>query len=250
MSISPVTVAFARSLDATDFDIGILGALPTGVLFMQLLAAVAVTHLHHRKPLWFRITIGHRLVLLPVALGPWLWPDVPGSFWIVLLLALSAINHALMHFASPLWLSWMGDYLPHQDLNRFWGTRELWMQWSAALSMLATALLFFRAGLEFREAFALLISIGAVLGVCDILFFIPVEEPPIQRPARIRLKKMLWAPFRQTDFRSFIFVSCFYNLAAMIGAPFISLFLMDYVGMDLFHVLILWTFSWIGGAVF
>jgi MFS family permease len=35
----------------------------------------------------------------------------------------------------------------------------------------------------------------------------------------------------------------------MIGAPFISLYLLKYVGMDLFQVMILWTFSWIGGAI-
>ena len=35
----------------------------------------------------------------------------------------------------------------------------------------------------------------------------------------------------------------------MVGAPFISMYLLEHVGMDLFHVLLLWTISWVGGAL-
>jgi MFS family permease len=35
----------------------------------------------------------------------------------------------------------------------------------------------------------------------------------------------------------------------MTGAPFISLFLLQYVGMDLLHVMLLWACSWVGGAL-
>lgn len=249
-SISPATVAFARSLGATSLHIGILGALPTGVLFMQLLAALLVNHLHYRKPLWFWMTIAQRLVLVPAALGPWLYPDVSAAVWVVLLIASSTLNHAMMHFTTPLWLSWMGDYLPHVGLNRFWGGRELWMQWTAALSVLASSLLFYKSGLDIRAAFALLIMTGAVCGVCDILLFTRIEEPAVHRMETPRFADVVLGPFRQRDFRSFIWFSCFFNVAAMVGAPFISLFLLDYVGMDLFHVLLLWTFSWVGGAIF
>jgi hypothetical protein len=42
---------------------------------------------------------------------------------------------------------------------------------------------------------------------------------------------------------------CFWNFAAMAGAPFISLYLLSNVGMSLFHVMLLWTISWVGGAM-
>jgi MFS family permease len=38
-------------------------------------------------------------------------------------------------------------------------------------------------------------------------------------------------------------------MAAMIGAPFISLYLLEVVNMDLFRVIMLWGVFWIGGAV-
>jgi predicted MFS family arabinose efflux permease len=123
------------------------------------------------------------------------------------------------------------------------------MQWTAALALLANAWFFFESGIDVRAAFAGIIILGAVLGVTDILLFIRVEEPPVRRLPEPKLWDTLAGPFRQRDFRTFILYSCFWYLAAMVGAPFISMYLLEYVGMDLFHVLMLWTISWVGGAV-
>lgn len=249
LTTSPATVQFARSMGATGLHIGILGALPMGLVCVQLLAAVAVQRLRRRKPLWLAVSLVQRTIFLPAALGPWLLPQVDDEIWIWTLLALTALNHAMLHFATPLWLSWMGDYLPHKGLNRFWGLRYSSQQWTAAVALLANALFFFKSGVDVRGAFAAIITLGAVLGVSDILLFLRVEEPPLRRAARSKLWDALTGPFRQSDYRGFIFYSCFWNLAAMVGAPFISMYLLEYVGMDLFHVLLLWTVSWVGGAL-
>lgn len=249
LTTSPATVQFARSMGATGLHIGILGALPIGLVVMQLFAALATSRLSRRKPMWFWVSIFQRLVFLPAALGPWLWPQVPDVVWIWTLIALTTLNHGLLQFATPLWLSWMGDYLPHQGLNRFWGARHSAQQWMAAAALLANSLFFFKSGIDVRAAFAAIIILGATFGVIDILLFIRVVEPPVKRLARPNLWNVLAGPFRQRDFRSFITFSCFWHLSAMVGAPFISMFLLEHVGMDLFHVLLLWTLSWVGGAV-
>jgi len=248
LTTSPATVQFARSMGATGFHIGILGALPVGLVFTQLLAALAVNHVRYRKPVWFWISIVQRLIFLPAALGPWLWPQVPDPVWIWTLIALTFVNHGLLHFGTPLWLSWMGDYLPHKGLNKFWGVRHSSQQWMAAAALLANALFFFQSGVNVRAAFAAIIALGAVLGVTDILLFIKVEEPEARHIEEPKLWDVLAGPFRHRDFRSFILFSCWWHLSAMVGAPFISMFLLEYVGMDLFHVLLLWTLSWVGGA--
>jgi len=249
LTTSPATVQFARSMGATGLHIGILGALPLGLVCVQLLSAIAVQRLARRKPLWLCISLVQRTIFLPAALGPWLWPEVDDATWIWTLLLLTALNHGLLHFASPLWLSWMGDYLPHKGLNRFWGLRHSSQQWTAALALLANALFFFKSGVDVRAAFAAIIALGAILGVTDILLFLRVEEPPMRHAPTARLWQALAAPFRQRDYRGFIFYSCFWNLAATVGSPFISMYLLEYVGMDLFHVLLLWTIAWVGGAL-
>ena len=249
LTTSPATVQFARSMGATGLEIGILGALPLGLVCMQILAAVGVQRLSRRKPLWMAVSFVQRTIFLPAALGPWLFPQVDDLVWVWTLVGLTAVNHGLLQFGTPLWLSWMGDYLPHKGLNRFWGIRHSTQQWTAAAALLANALCFVQADVDVRQAFAAIIVLGVVLGVGDILMFIRVEEPPLGSVPGTSLWNALADPFRHRDFRGFILYSCIWNLAAMVGAPFISMYLLEHVGMDLFHVLLLWTISWVGGAV-
>lgn len=249
LTMSPATIEYARSLGASGFHIGVLGAIPAAMLFMQFVAATVANHLNHRRALWLRVSILQRLAIVPLALAPLLWDGVDPSTWVWGLILATAVNHALLHFCTPLWLSWMGDYLPHVGLNRFWGVRHLWMQWAAAASLLGGALLFRQSGLDIRTAFAVLIVVGASFGIADLLCFLRIDEPPVTRVTKPRLGKVLSAPFLERGFRSFIAYTCFWNLAAMVGAPFISLYLLAHVGMGLFQVLLLWTLSWVGGAV-
>src|SRR5262245_5636662 len=173
LTTSPATIEFARQMGAGGLHVGILGALPIGLLFMQLVAALIATRLPRRKWLWFWVSIAQRLVFLPAALGPWLYPDAPGSVWVWMFIGLTAANQALLHFSAPLWLSWMGDYLPHEGLSQFWGVRHRWTQWTAAASFVFVAILFFKSGIDIRHAFGVIMTVAVVLGVCDILLFIP-----------------------------------------------------------------------------
>ncbi len=248
LTTSPATVEFARELGGTEFHVGILGALPVALVGMQLVAALLASHFARRKPVWFWVSIVQRLVFLPAALGPWLWPEAGNAFWIWLLVGLTTLNHGLLHFGTPLWLSWMGDYLPHRGLNNYWGRRHFAQQWTAAAALLANTLFFYHSGVNVRGAFAAIIVLGSVLGVADILLFIRIPEPPAQRGPEPRLWDVVSGPFRKADFRSFIGFSCFWQVAAMVGAPFISMYLLEHVGMSLFDVLLLWTVSWVGGA--
>jgi MFS family permease len=249
LTTSPATIQLARSLGGNALHIGILAALPVATLFMQFLAAVAANHLHYRRPLWFGVSVLQRMVFVPIGLGPLLFPQVPGMTWLWLLIAATAVNHALLHFTTPLWMSWMGDYLPHDGLSRFWGLRQRWMHWTATAALVLAAVMMRPGMWPISVTFSLLVLTASALGLADICLFLRVEEPPVQRMPQPTLRRMLAAPFTCPRFRSFIGYTCFWHFAAMTGAPFISLFLLDAVGMSLPAVLLLWAFSWVGGAM-
>lgn len=143
----------------------------------------------------------------------------------------------------------MGDYLPHEGLSSFWGSRQLWMQVTAAASLLSAAFFVLHSGLSLEVSYAVMTCVGTALGVADLLLFRKVFEPPVKQAPSPRLRSVLAEPFRNREFRRYIGFMCFWNFAAMAGAPFISLYLLAEVGMDLFHVLLLWTISWMGGAM-
>ena len=247
--LSPAGIEFVRHFGGSGLHVGILGAIPTAMLFFQFLSAVVANHLTHRRGLWMAVSLVQRLMLLPVALGPLLMPQISGTIWLWLFVGLSAVNHGMLHFATPLWMSWMGDYLPRIGLARFWGVRHRWMQWCGAAALLfASGLMSFYAH-DIPFAFAIMMTVGAVLGVVDILLFWNVDEPPVTKIANTGIGRVLTEPFRNRDFRSFIRFMCFWHFAAMIGAPFISLFLLAEVGMSLSRLMLLWVFCWVGGAL-
>lgn len=249
LTTSPAIIQYARSLGANSLHIGILGALPTGLFFMQFVAAAMVNGMRYRRWPWFWISIAHRVCFLPLAIGPWLFPGMYGSEWITVLLLLAMLNHGLMHLSSPMWMSWMGDYLPREGLSRFWGQRHLWQQWTAFAALAMAAVVFLRSGLSVQDAFGVLMIVASLVGITDILLFLKVEEPPIARVETPRLRDVFAMPLRHRQFRSFIRYACFWHFAAMVGAPFIGIYLLDYVGMSLFSVLMLWAISWVGGAL-
>lgn len=248
LTLSAAAIDYTRQLGGGGLHVGVLNALPTGMLFMQFLAALAANHLQYRRTLWITLSVVQRLTYVPVVIGPWLWPQVPDATWLWLYIAVVGIEQGMLHFGTPLWLSWMGDYLPHRGLNEYWGVRHLWMQWTGAAVLCGGAILLHFSGLGIRSGFPVLVMIGAVLGVTEALLFLRIEEPPVSKVPEPDLKKVLLAPLRHPGFRSFIGFMCAFQFAAMLGATFISLYLLQYVGMTLFQVLLLWTFSWIGGA--
>lgn len=249
LTLSAAAIDYVRGLGGTGFHIGILNALPVALLGFQFLAAIVANHLTYRKKLWMTLSIIQRASVVPIVLGPWIWPDFSNLFWIWMFLAVIAINQGILHFCTPLWLSWMGDYLPHGDLNTYWGIRQRWLQWSAAASLLGGAMLVSRPDFGTQLGYPILATIAGVLGIIDILLFVKVDEPPVTKLPQPSLKVVLLGPFQHPGFRSFIGFMCFWHFAAMLGAAFISLYLLDHIGMSLYAVLMLWTCSWIGGAV-
>ncbi|RLS54770.1 MAG: MFS transporter [Planctomycetota bacterium] len=250
LTTSAVVIQFARSLGATGLHIGILGALPTGMLFMQFVAAFFANRIRYRRPLWALACYAQRVCYLPIALGAWFLPSVSPTVWLWSFLAVTVVEQALAHFSTPLWMSWMGDYLPHEGLNQYWGTRHRWQQYTAAACMLGCTVFFYNGSSQMIAAFAIIMTVASVLGVADIVMFRKVDEPPVTPSKAIGFWESFVAPLKLPSFRSYIGFMSYWHLASMVGAPFISLYLLQYVGMGLWQVLALWTAAWVGGAAF
>jgi MFS family permease len=246
---SAAAVQYTRALGGTGLHVGVFNALPTGMLFMQLLAGLAANRLRYRRPLWFGLSLIQRTLLVPVALAPVFWPEAFHTSWVWVFLGANIALHGLAQFGSPLWMSWMGDYLPREGLSDFWGIRQRWMNWTISASLATCAVYVLFSGLTIQESYTHLCVLASIVGVIDLILFLKIEEPPVNRASQATWKQVLLEPFKNSAFRSFIKYACMWHFAAMIGAPFISLYLLQHIGMSLFQVLMLWSVSAIGGAL-
>jgi MFS family permease len=123
------------------------------------------------------------------------------------------------------------------------------MNWTISASLATCALYVLFSGLTIQQSYTHLCVLASIVGVIDLCLFLKVEEPPVNRAAQAGWKQVLLEPFKNSAFKSFIKYACMWHFAAMIGAPFISLYLLQHIGMSLFQVLMLWSVSAIGGAL-
>jgi MFS family permease len=124
-------VLLARFLGATEGVIGILNAIPTGLVIMQLVGAGLVERQGTRRIMvlgWFSRTI----FILPIIAAPLLAGRLPGDWLIVLGLGLPLLAFSFLRgIATTAWLPWLNELLPATRRGRFFGTEQMVINISA-----------------------------------------------------------------------------------------------------------------------
>ena len=194
---------FLQAVQATGFQLGLMGAVRLLALLAQLPAAFFVERLERRKTFWAVAAIAHRLLWLVPALLPWVWPQGM-AWWPVVLILVLGLSEILGQAGTAPWLSWMADLLPAERAGRFWGVRSRLL----AVCMVAAALLYGWAMDRWNQAphpllgFSLVFAVAALLGVADIVVHLAVAEPaPLRSAPGVSFWRRLAAPLRDRDFR-------------------------------------------------
>ena len=194
---------FLQAVQATGFQLGLMGAVRLLALLAQLPAAFFVERLERRKTFWAVAAIAHRLLWLVPALLPWVWPQGM-AWWPVVLILVLGLSEILGQAGTAPWLSWMADLLPAERAGRFWGVRSRLL----AVCMVAAALLYGWAMDRWNQSphpllgFSLVFAVAALLGVADIVVHLAVAEPaPLRSAPGVSFWRRLAAPLRDRDFR-------------------------------------------------
>lgn len=246
----PVVTDFCREMGATEFQFGLLAGLPMILLIMQFVGAYLTDRIPRRKPYFMVLEISARLVWVPAAFLPLLFPQIPGSVLIVVFLGAVMVNGALSNMDSPLWFSWISDLVPRRILNRYWGQRQQYMTlvWTLALVAVA-ALTWLAKSLSARQMLPILVSIGCLAGIADILLFTWVREPPnLMNPDSHPLQVLL-APLRHREYRTLVVFSCAFSAAAMVGAAFMQIYVLDVLKLPVWKTTLIWCTAGLGAAV-
>ena len=178
-----------------DAIFGYLAAVPFLGALLQLFGSMAVQHYRRRKGVFLWGLTLQRVLYIPMALLPWVFPaGHQAAAWA--LVGLLFVASAAGNFGGQAWVNWMADLVPERVRGKYFAKRSRIGIVVVGLTALGVGALMDLAKTGAMEsmlapvrgavpALIFLISIifvlAAICGTTDIQSFHKVDEPPMAR---------------------------------------------------------------------
>lgn len=265
---------FGRMLGFTDFDFGMLAAVPFIARFGQLIATILIEQTGLRKYQFIQCGVVHRILWLGLSAIPVLLP-IPSRWGVWAMLAVIAMSWFAAALSMPAWVTWMGDLIPRRIRGRYLGNRSrisrlVQLPVVIVLSLLLDRLTRSGAPMTAEAQPALLwaicaiFGVGALIGTADILLFrtirelvpptaaglpqpaVDVHPPPSVRPGiaaaaaragryfAAAVRQVLIRPLRDRVFRHYVAYGAMATFALAVGGPFFWRVCLETLGFSQF----------------
>ncbi len=245
----PAFIDFFRAIGANEIHFGLFAGIPLITMFFHFIGAVSTNYLKRRKPCFMVSLIVSRLLFIPMVLIPILFPSLGINVMFAVVLVILFISSCLGNFATPLWLAWMADLIPHRILNSYWGGRQFWMYITWVVSFLVLAFASYFITVPITVLFPWITVIAVIAGVIDISLFFRVQEPPNITTPHIPVLKLLTAPLVHKQYMTFIVFSCIWSAVAMFAATFMQLYSLKVLQVPVWQTTLIWCMNGIGIAI-
>jgi MFS family permease len=245
---SPATTEFFRAIGAQEVHFGLIGGLPLIMLLMQFAGAALLEHTASRKRVFIAGLITCRLLYLGVAFLPLVRPARGSALTLPVVIALLAVSAAAHNLVIPAWYSWMADLIPRQVLNRVWGWRQRAMHITWTVASLLVTLFLFRVRRPPTVVFPALTVVAVAAGVCDVLLFLGVPEPPNPAAGEPFSLAALLGPARHPEFGRFVLFSGAWSFATTYAAAFMQLYALKELGVAPWQATLIWCSQGLGTA--
>lgn len=236
---APLTL-FAKGLNASPFQFGVLAALPFIASLISLPASLLIERTGWRKGIFLGALYFQRLMWFPLALVP-LWivsrHGAGAAGWAMwAFLGLFLLMHAGQAVGGPAWVSWMADTVPERVRGKFFSRRRQWGIVSAIPAALLVGWVLDHyaipgGGLSTLQWCAVIFACAALFGLADIFFFQLVPAVPRAPQCGRTLLRAFVEPLRNRQFLCFAgFVGTLTFAVSSMG-QFVTLYLIDRVGV-------------------
>ncbi|HUT23089.1 MAG TPA: MFS transporter, partial [Sumerlaeia bacterium] len=177
----------------------------------------------------------HRLLFVGVLAAPILFVGERARVWWII--GVLFIHDSLLHLGAPMWMSWMGDLVPENSLNRLWGLRQRSVTAAnVAGAMIAAVVMgWFEGRGQVILGFSILAGAGVVAGVVDILLFWFIPEPPPEREEGEPLWRTILQPLVDRHYRPFVYFMLYWYFSLMLAAPFFTLYMIESLRLSAFY---------------
>ena len=230
-------VALAVYMGASNFQIGLLAALPTFTNMLQLVAIWLVQRYNNRRAIAVISNICARLPLLVIGCLPFIFST--GTSLPVLIFLLF-FHYLFGSLAGPSWNSWMKDLVPEKMLGTYFSHRgRLLQSLNVVLSLLiALTLDYIKAHYPQQEvhAYAVMFIAGGLIGMIGAYMLSRAPEPKNQLTNE-NIFKLFTKPLKDKNFRGLLIFQSFWTFALNMATPFFSVYMMKTIGLPLSFII-------------
>ena len=244
-------VAFALNLGASNRIIGLIAAIPPLLLVLSVPSIYLVERVRNRRLIYFYSVLGARSVWAGVALIPILFGTTPLAIGALLIALL--VHGAFAAAANTSWNSWMRDLVPEDLRGRFF-SRRLALATAVGTSLSVVAAILIDVVRRWNPAYEQygysgLFFFGFLAGMVALYFISRVPEPRMV-PSEIRFVQLLIEPFRDRNFRNLIGFLGSWHFAVNLAAPFLTVYMLRRLGLDLSVVIAFTVLSQMTNVLF
>lgn len=229
--------AMALQLGASNFQIGLLAALPTFTNIFQLLAIWLVQKYNNRRAIAVMANGFARFPLLVIGLLPFIFTTGTS---IQVLIFLLFFHYFFGSVAGASWNSWMKDLVPENKLGTYFSHRSrLTQTLNVVLSLvLALVLDYVKKYYPASEliAYSLMFIGGGLFGILGTYVLSRTPEPKSYL-AKENLLKLFSKPVKDTNFRKLLVFNSFWSFALNLATPFFTVYMMNTIGLPLSYII-------------
>lgn len=242
-------VAMAVMLGASNFQIGLLAALPTLTNVFQLIAIALVQRYNNRRAVAVFSNLFARFPLLVIGSLPFLFSTGTSIQALIFLLF---FHYFFGSVGGASWNSWMKDLVPEEKLGSYFSQRtRLTQTLNVVLSLvLALGLDHVKKYYPHQElmAYSIMFVAGGMFGILGAYVLATTPEPKSFLPKE-NLLKLFYKPLKDKNFRNLLFFNSFWTFALNLATPFFTVYMMNSIHLPLSYIIGFGIVSQLAGIV-
>lgn len=233
-------IAFALELGASNLMIGLLAAVPPLAELVQIPAVGLIERIRNRRLITIVASVMSRGLWIVIALIPFLFSSQVGIYCLVFFLILYSCISSVKHCS---WKSWMRDLIPDEILGLFFSRRmALSFALATVLSLCASFFLDIWQSDSQRTpvyGYSFIFLAGSLIGLAGTYFLIKTPEQQMITTPGIPLRQRLTEWYSDTNFRNLIIFLSLWSFAVNLAAPFLTVYLLKRLSLDITIVILL-----------
>jgi MFS family permease len=243
-------VAMAMQMGASNFQIGLLAALPTLSNIFQLLSIWLVQRYNNRRAICVICSFAARFPLFVIAVLPFLFSAGTSINVLILLLF---FHYLFGSISGASWNSWMKDLVPSERLGSYFSYRIRLTQIVNVVLSIVTAVAtdYIKANYPQYETFAypMMFVLGGVTGLTAVFMMARIPEPQGYLKSE-NVLKMMRKPLRDVNFRKLLLFNSSWAFSLNLATPFFSVYMMKTLNISLSTITVLNIISLLSSIFF